>query len=173
MNSKYEILAKERGYYVDRQGNAFSPRGNKVGTRGEDPYMYFGIRISKTKILKVYTHRLQAYQKFGDAIYDGNIEVRHLNGNSFDNSYDNIAIGTPSENSMDKPAYKRQRASLIASSKLKVYPDEKVVEIQLMRESGMTYRELMKKYGISSKGTLNYILKKHISRNGAVGSLPL
>lgn len=173
MNSKNEILAKEKGYYVDKQGNAFSPRGNMVGTRGEDPYMYFGIRISKTKVVKVYIHRLQAHQKFGDAIFDENIEVRHLNGNSFDNSYDNIAIGTPSENSMDKPADKRQRASLIASDKLKVYSDEMVLEIQLMRNAGLTYSELMKKYNISSKGTLNYILKKRISRNGAVGSLPL
>ena len=53
MNSRYEILAKEKGYFVDKQGNAYSPRGNKVGTRGKDPYLYFGIRVSKTKVIKV------------------------------------------------------------------------------------------------------------------------
>ena len=42
MKSRYEILAKDKGYYVDSQGNAFSARGKKVGTRGSDPYMYIG-----------------------------------------------------------------------------------------------------------------------------------
>lgn len=78
MNSRYEILAKEKGYFVDKQGNAYSPQGNKVGTRGKGPYLYFGIRVSKTKVIKVYIHRLQAYQKFGDLIFNDNIEVRHL-----------------------------------------------------------------------------------------------
>ena len=109
MNSRYEILAKEKGYFVDKQGNAYSPRGNKVGTRGKDPYLYFGIRVSKTKVIKVYIHRMQAYQKFGDLIFNDNIEVRHLNGNSFDNSFKNLAIGTPSENAMDKQSQKERK----------------------------------------------------------------
>lgn len=169
MNSRYEILAKERGYFVDKQGNTYSPRGNKVGTRGKDPYLYFGIRVSKTKVIKVYIHRLQAYQKFGDLIFNDNIEVRHLNGNSFDNSFKNLAIGTPSENAMDKPESKRKKISLAASNKLKVYSDELVLEIQKMREAGMTYTELRKKYNIKSKSSLNYILKRKVSRNGADG----
>lgn len=39
-------------------------------------------------------HRLQAYQKFGDKIYEDGIVVRYLNGDRYDNSYDNIGIGT-------------------------------------------------------------------------------
>ena len=57
MKSRYEILAKDKGYYVDLQGNAFSARGKKVGTRGSDPYMYIGIRVSETKVIKVYVDR--------------------------------------------------------------------------------------------------------------------
>lgn len=169
MNSRYEILAKEKGYFVDKQGNAYSPQGNKVGTRGKDSYLYFGIRVSKTKVIKVYIHRLQAYQKFGDLIFNDNIEVRHLNGNSFDNSFKNLAIGTPSENAMDKPESKRKKTSLVASNKLKVYSDELVLEIQRMREAGMTYAELIRKYNIKSKSSLNYILKRKVSRNGVDG----
>ena len=52
MNSRYEILAKEKGYFVDRQGNAYSPRGNKVGTRGKDPYLYLGESYLKQKLSK-------------------------------------------------------------------------------------------------------------------------
>lgn len=52
---------------------------------------------------------------------------------------------------------------------LKKYSDELAQQIQLEYSKGSNYRELMKKYSISSKGTLNYILKRNISRNGAVG----
>ena len=169
MKSRYEILAKDKGYYVDLQGNAFSARGKKVGTRGSDPYMYIGIRVSETKVIKVYVHRLQAYQKFGDAIFDKGIEVRHLNGDSFDNSYENIAIGTPFENAMDKAKETRMRCAKKASEAIKKYSDELAQQIQLEYSKGSNYRELMKKYSISSKGTLNYILKRNKSRNGAVG----
>lgn len=169
MKSKYEILAKEKGYHVDYNGNTFSPRGRKVGTRGDDPYMYIGIRVSKAKVIKVYIHRLQAYQKFGNDIFEEGIEVRHLNGNSLDNSFENISIGTPYENAMDKPEETRIRSAIIASDSIKKYSDEVVKIIQTERSNGSTYNELMKRYSISSKGTLNYLLKRNISRNGAVG----
>lgn len=38
-----------------------------------------------------------------------------------------------------------------------------------MREAGMTYAELIKKYNIKSKSSLNYILKRKVSRNGVDG----
>ena len=46
-------------------------------------------------------HHMQAYEKFGDAIFEDGIVVRHLNGDPSDNSWDNIAIGTQSDNMMD------------------------------------------------------------------------
>lgn len=70
---------------------------------------------------------------------------------------------------MDKPESKRKKISLVASNKLKVYSDELVLEIQRMREAGMTYAELIKKYNIKSKSSLNYILKRKVSRNGVDG----
>ena len=38
MFNKVEILAVNRGYSVDLDGNAISPKGRKVGTRGGQPY---------------------------------------------------------------------------------------------------------------------------------------
>ena len=169
MNSRYEILAKEKGYFVDRQGNAYSPRGNKVGTRGKDPYLYLGESYLKQKLSKYIYIVCKPIKSLAILIFNDNIEVRHLNGNSFDNSFKNLAIGTPSENAMDKPESKRKKISLVASNKLKVYSDELVLEIQKMREAGMTYTELRKKYNIKSKSSLNYILKRKVSRNGADG----
>lgn len=169
MNSKYEILAKGKGYFVDKYGNAFSPSGRKIGTRGKDPYMYFGIRLDLKKVVKVYIHRLQAYQKYGNAIYGEGVQVRHLNGNSFDNSFDNIDIGSATNNAMDKPKETRLRAALKASSKVRIYSDEDVLEIQRLRKLGLTYKDIMRRFNVKNKSTLRYVLKRNISRNGADG----
>ena len=49
----------------------------------------------------VFVHRLVGYYKFGEKIFDKNFEIRHLNSNSKDNSFDNIGIGSHSENMLD------------------------------------------------------------------------
>ena len=164
--NKNEILAIEKGYYVDDSGCAYSPKGKRVGTLGNRPYYNIGIKVNKTKVIKVYVHRLQAYQKYGNDIYKHDIEVRHLNGNSLDNSKNNIAIGTASDNAIDKSPDTRRRVSMIASratsDKIKRISDEVVLEIREDRANGMSYIDLMTKYNISSKGTLSYIVNRRI-----------
>ena len=125
-----------------------------MGTHGKNKYKYFSFRING-EIIKVYFHRFQAYNKFGDALYEDNIMVRHLDGNYLNNSESNIDLGTNSDNMMDIPKEVRVKRSSNASKK---YPDELVQAIRLDKESGMSYKELMVKYGISSKGTLSYII---------------
>ena len=156
MFNKVEILAVNRGYSVDLDGNAISPKGRKVGTRGRQPYYYFGMRDGG-KILKIYIHRLQAYQKFGNKIYNEEMEIRHLNRNSLDNSFDNIDIGSHSDNMNDVPKEVRMKA---ASNANKKYSDELVEAIKHDKTSGMFYKDLMAKYNISSKGTISYIINK-------------
>lgn len=53
-------------------------------------------------------HRLQAYIKYRELLYQKDIMVRHLNGNKLDNSWDNIAIGTAYDNAQDIPIEKRR-----------------------------------------------------------------
>lgn len=152
--NKYEIIAKGRGYTITSDGTVYSPKGNRVGTHGKGGYKYFSFRIGG-KIVKVYFHRFQAYIKFGDALYEDNIMVRHLDGNYLNNSESNIDLGTNSDNMMDIPKEVRINKSSNASKK---YSDELVQAIKLDKESGMSYKELMIKYDISSKGTLSYII---------------
>lgn len=45
-----------------------------------------------------------------------------------------------------------------SSNANKKYSDEVVLNIKSDREKGMSYKELMNKYNISSKGTLSYII---------------
>lgn len=103
-------------------------------------------------------HRLQAFQKYGDAIFGEGIVVRHLDGNRFNNSSENILIGTARDNIMDMPAETRKRKARIAANhNPSKHPEEIVLEIKKDRAAGMTYRQLMRKYGIRSKGTISYM----------------
>lgn len=169
MHSKNEIIAIQKGYFVDNNGNAHSNRSDRIiGTRGSKEYAYIGIKNDSGKNIKVYVHRLQAFQKFGENIYKEGVHVRHLNGNSFDNSFDNIEIGTASENMLDKPKINR---IISASNASKKYSDELALEIKNLRLSGCSYKDLMKKYGISSKGTINAILNRKTLAEWSSGSL--
>lgn len=102
-------------------------------------------------------HRLVAYQKYGKEIFKKGIEVRHRDGNPSNNTENNILLGTPSENSMDKTQETRNRIALNATSFIKVHDHEQIIK---RREEGATYKELMEQFGISSKNGINYIINK-------------
>lgn len=157
MKTRNNILIEEcfnKGYRVDNNGNVYSNLNNKLSLIISDKiYYYFSFRLDSFR-QKIPVHRLQAYQKYGEKIFEKNIVVRHLNNNRKDNSYDNIAIGTQSDNMMDMP--KEQR---ILRSSHPIYNHKEIIED---RNKGLTYKELMKKYNISSKGTLSFIINKSL-----------
>jgi hypothetical protein len=155
--NKVEIEAKERGFKVLENGDALNNKGKKVGGR-YNGYIATSFR-SNGKIKHFMTHRLQAYQKFGNKIYEEGIVARHLDGNPLNNSCNNIEIGTTSDNMMDIPKEVRIKK---ASNANKKHSDETVKDIRKDRKSGMTYKELMYKYGISSKGTMSFIVNKRL-----------
>ena len=160
MFTKNEILAYEKGYRINKNGDAYNiKRPNKIlkGSINSRKYKHIKIMDSNSTI-GVPFHRLQAYQKFGDEIYETNIVVRHLDGNSLNNSYDNIEIGTESENYSDRTEIQKNNFQKAGSKALTKYSDELVSEIKEYYNSGHTYKEIMEKFNISSKGTLSYII---------------
>ena len=120
-------------------------------------YLFFNIRLS-SKTLKVFLHRLVAYEKYQDKLFEPGILVRHLNGNRKDNSFKNISIGTQTENMLDRDPEERLNHAIKASSSIRKFTNEKVNQIKLDYSNGLGYKTLMEKYCISSKGTLHYIL---------------
>ena len=155
----YEKYLINYGYKIDKSGICFNRKGIKVnGSKNKSGYILIGARING-KIAKVPIHRMQAYQKFGENMYIDGIEVRHLNGISTDNSYKNIEIGTHSENMMDQSKEARKTK---ASNANKKYSDKLILEMKTDSINKISYNGIMKKYGISSKGTLSYILNKRI-----------
>jgi len=159
--NKQELLTKvffEKGYSITDEGKVFNPKGEerKLG-KTKDGYYSINLRLPKGNATRVFIHKLQAFKKFGDKIFEQDIVIRHLNGISTNNTWENIGIGSQSDNLMDIPKDIRIKRAKHASSFKKVkYNKEKVKEFHSKNNS---YKKTMEEFNISSSGTLNYILK--------------
>lgn len=172
-----EAVAK--GYHVNNDGNVQGPRGSIKGwSKGskraresmtgefnlgrEAIYQTFGLKRPGKTTRHIAVHQLQAYQKFGDAI--AGFQVRHLNGNTLDNSASNIAIGTGSQNSNDRPASARQLHAQHAADVRKRWSDADVRRLRAARVAGALVVELAAEEGVS-KGMMSMMLARVTYKN--------
>src|SRR5437763_11161941 len=92
------ILAKNKGYYHDKQGNIYNKSGGEVILHKNGYYLRFGVRADKMygrrKMLNIAVHRFIAYCKFGEIVFMDGVYVRHKNGKALDNRPDNLLVGT-------------------------------------------------------------------------------
>lgn len=152
-----EQIAKLKGYYMDNNGNIYSKNNNIIKCAvSNGGYKMFGIIIGDKKVY-VYCHRLQAFLKYGNKLYEDKIEVRHLDNNSFNNTFDNIVLGTHSENLLDSPKEVRSARSVKAGHAHRKYDHEKVVELF---KSNLTYKEISQITNIPIKIVRSIIYKK-------------
>jgi len=157
--NEIERVAYNKGYRVTDKGIVNGPQKEDVGYF-RNGYLIVTIRVhGKCKNLRA--HRLQAYQKYGEKIYEPGTVVRHLDGDSKNNHVDNIGIGTHSDNMMDMPKEVRIAKAKHASSFVKKHDHAEVLEFYYKTRS---YKATMDRFNISSKGTLNFIIKQ--STNG-------
>lgn len=157
MNTQEESIriVSKKGYFVDSLGNVFNKNKRPIKlSKSNSGYLSFNTRISCGRVTRVFVHRLQAFQKFGDCIFNKGIHVRHLNGIPIDNSFENIDIGSQSDNMMDIPKEKR----IVNASNPKFNHEVIIKEYK----NGMTYLEIMKKHNIKSKGTVSFIINKSL-----------
>jgi hypothetical protein len=163
--AKTLLEAVEKGYTVV-EGKIFHNGKQLKGNHPKSGYIKFNMRTKDGKTNQVNIHRLVAYQKYGDKIFLKGIHVRHLDSNSTNNLEENIAIGTKSENELDKPAEVRMRAALIASSFSKKHDHEAIVKLY---NDGNSYNKIMELLNIKSKGTISFIINKSIEvRKGGI-----
>lgn len=156
--SKALIAAYKNGYRVLRDGVVLSPKNKIINTFERiNGYKAFSFR-SDSKTRPILIHQLQAYQKYGDKIFETDC-VRHLDGNCKNNSIENILIGTFRENQMDKSKESRVRSATIAShSFIMKYNSSEVENIKKYHNEVNSYKKTMERFNISSKGTLHFIL---------------
>jgi len=152
--NKQLLKAYEKGYRVI-DGELFNPSGNILkGWINLKGYKVFHIAKNATPIL---FHRLVAYQKYGHKIFEKNIQVRHLDNNKLNNKNYNIKIGTQHDNAMDIPVEQRR---INAGNHGRKHPHNEIIKFYSETRS---YKKTMEKFNLTSKGTLNYILKKSMS----------
>lgn len=152
-------LAVKKGYYVDKNGILWRNASPAKTRKPRFGYLTFSVGFmenGKKVAGRCGLHKLQAYQKYGDKIFEPGIVCRHLNDIKLDNSYDNIAIGTKKDNSQDIPPIKR---SLLAH-KNNVKYDHKAIIAD--RKAGMSFPDLMKKYNITRKSTVYNIVYRSL-----------
>lgn len=149
-------IAAVKGYTADKQGRVFAPSGYELKLNNRKGYYRF-CAGSSSAVIKV--HQFVAYLKYGDASFGVGIEVRHLNNNSSDNSWDNLQIGTPSQNAMDSlPSTRLAKARAAAAKRRKLTTDE-VNQLREARRAGASYKELMVQYNIA-KSTVSLIVNE-------------
>ena len=156
------VIAHEKGYRVVN-GQLLSPGGKPLAVTLKDgKYQRFTLKISKRDRRIIYVHRLVAYQKYGNKLFEKGIEVRHKDGNSFNNNNDNILLGTRSENQMDIPESERKQIRLVgrkaAQKALRKFSRTELEEIRAYHSKVRSYKKTMEKFGITSKGSLHYML---------------
>ena len=157
----------EKGYRMDKEGNVYNHKFVKL-----NPYLvknsnYLKITVwdksrwDKPKRINV--HRLQAYQKFGDKIFEEGIVVRHLDGNPLNNSWENIEIGTSSDNQMDRNPECRKKHATNASRKMQdsVRSYEERCKIYEKLKNGISYRTIEKENNIR-RSALSFMKNKSI-----------
>lgn len=162
-HSKDILAAHAAGYRVSKTGEVIGPSGEVRVPNGNRKYYSFTFKRPGTRETgHVAVHRLQAFQKFGDAALVEGIHVRHLDSNSRNNADDNIAIGTPQQNMLDKPESVRRAASLKASAAHKKHDHSAIKEFFAKCRS---YAQTMREFGITSKGTLHFIINGKTSHS--------
>lgn len=152
-------IAASRGYKADQSGNVYGPSGERLSlTAPTDParrYLTFSVKAFGRSV-KVPAHRFIAFLKFGDSALFPKVHARHLNDNPTDNRWENIAIGSASDNMMDRSAEAR-RLHAQRAGRGNSLPDEIWNQVEADRANGATYKQITDRYGIS-KGTLSFRL---------------
>lgn len=141
------ILAQQKGYWTDKLGNIFSAKGHKLklnyNGRG---YLKFNVVLPGRLCKSIYAHRFIAFLKFGDQLFIEGIEVRHLDNNSSNNSWNNLLLGTSSQNKLDIPKMDRIKKASLASRKI---TDHLSSKIKSYREDGLSYEKISKLVNLS------------------------
>lgn len=151
-----EMSKTERAYHlnyrVSKEGDLLLNEVNVSDKTYQNNcgYIMFSIPFKKNRTQSVFVHRLQAYQKFGKAIYQEDC-VRHLNGNCKDNSFENIEIGSFKENSNDISVEVKAKQYLKSALSQIKYPVKLRNKVRREFLRGLTVKELNKKYNIPER----------------------
>lgn len=160
----YVLEAFSEGYDINKKGELIRKDGSiknkfRIDKNG---YCNVTLRLPSCDKADLRIHKLQAYKKYGKLLFKESLVVRHFDGVKTNNSWDNILIGTPSDNQMDRSEESRVTSATIASRKMqdnvRSYGERCLIYEDL--KNNIPYKEIMLKHNISSKGTLSFMKNK-------------
>ena len=159
-----EQIAYDKGYRVTKDGYLLNSKGRKIGRVNSSGYEQTSLKTNK-KYIYIATHRLQAYQKYGDKLYEDGIVVRHLNGNRLDNSWNNIAMGTQKDNAMDIPKEVRIKRAISGAKANIKYPKDFILKLREDYKVIKNYAELGRKYNMCTSHIWLLINKRKVFKD--------
>lgn len=160
------LWAVRKGYCVDAVGVVYGADGAEISLRpdGEGYRVFTAGPGNSRERTSVRVQYLVAYQKYGERLFELGVQVRHLDGVRSNNRELNIALGTASENMLDRPVKERVAHARKAARVLRKLTDMEVRQLRRDREQGLTYRELCEKYSMTKSG-VSYLLHRKTYRD--------
>lgn len=144
------VEAYERGYRM-QDGTLHSIKGEvQVKLYGAQRYPTFSTNWGGF-VYALPVHQFAAYQCYGEASFEEDNVVRHLDGNVLNLSEENIKLGTRSDNEKDKPIEVRKRVARIARASQGPSPRAKLSDaaVLLVRDPASgTAKELAEQLGV-------------------------
>lgn len=145
----YLIHAFEKGYRIDSEGCVRNPNNLLIKSFRKNKrvdYLGFSVKINN-EVRVVSVHRLGAYQKYGDKIFEKDLLVRHSDGNPLNNKLENLILGNQSSNMMDRtPEERSKHASKSHNNRFENRLDKNLILEDLKNKVSITL--LSKKYNI-------------------------
>jgi len=154
------IGLKALGYKMSKNGSMLDPEGNICASYDVAGYKRHTTKKVFGKPVSVSLHRFQAYLKFGDKIFEKGIQVRHLNNVKSDNSWDNLELGTPSQNFYDNSPEVMHKIRTTRTNAAKNIIREKNLDVWVpiyigRYVEGLSYNKLNEIYGVG-KSSLSF-----------------
>ena len=161
------VKAKNAGYRVEPDGSPVGLRGHrlKVQTCGKNGYLFIKVSCKPYGSYPISAARLQALQKFGGQLFSRGMEVRHINGDRLDNSWNNISLGTRSENMLDRSSEDRVTHAKHAARSLRKITDGQAVEIRRRVANGEKQIDIAKEFGLAKSTVSQIVNNKTYKRN--------
>lgn len=163
MTQSQNLIKKvyDKGYRIINN-RCFNPKGKEVkGSIKHHPVPYKQLSIKTPDGARsVFFHSLLAYQLYGDEYFKDNVVARHKDGNSLNNSSDNIILGTMKDNILNIPSKRRSTKNKKSSLTLKKLNSGMRNSIIADYKKGESAKNLYKKYN-TCLNTIYLIIRKY------------
>lgn len=163
---EYLKEAYDKGCRWDFETQEFvSFTGNRRRVKLYGTQRYQSIAITCKKCFPL--HKFIAFQLYGEESFKPGVHVRHLDGNVYNLSRENIVLGSASENEGDKPTEVKSRTAKVARAAQPKRMNAKLTETQV-KEIRREYEVLLGEFPGKKKlpnGTTSRLSNKYgISR---------